>query len=248
MEINLNQILKAHPNNELSSLKVGLILDSDRQIAEAFTGERLDKVEKTTLKSTLAYIFQLIGLTKYPENEEFFIIDDYIRTSYPNFTINELRTAFKLAVQGKLDCNIEHYEKFSPKYISQIMNAYKNRANEVRKMIKTPEESKEVPKLTDEDIVRFSKEDWLNGKRNDFNKVFNADKVFYILLKQGKLKIPPEEIIETINIVRQDNFDRLNKLYGADAKEFSKKIKNEDFIDTQCKKLTLVKYFENLSD
>lgn len=246
MEINLNQIIKAPQNKELSNLKAGLILDVDKQIAESFAGGMLSQVEKTALKSTLAYIFQLIGLTKYPENEEFIIIDDYIRTTYPNFTINELRTAFKLAVQGKLDCNIEHYEKFSPKYISQIMNAYKNRANEVRKMIKPQEEPKEVPKLSDEDIVSFSKEDWLKGKRNDFNRVFNADRVFAILLKQGKLNISQQEIQETINMVRQDNLDRLNKLIGIDAKEFSKKIRNEDFIELQCKKLALVKYFESL--
>jgi hypothetical protein len=40
---------------------------------------------------------------------------------------------------------------------------------------------------------------------------------------------------------------KMNKLVGLDAKEFSKKLKDDDFIDTQCKKLALVKYFEGLS-
>jgi hypothetical protein len=35
-------------------------------------------------------------------------------------------------------------------------------------------------------------------------------------------------------------------MYGAEAKEFNKRIKDENFVDTQCKKLALVKYFENL--
>ena len=35
-------------------------------------------------------------------------------------------------------------------------------------------------------------------------------------------------------------------MHPKDAKEYMKQIKNEDFIESQCKKLALVKYFENL--
>ncbi len=150
-----------------------------------------------------------------------------------------------MAVQGKFDCNIEHYEKFSPKYISGIMNAYKAKANQVRKNIPPPPDPP-AKQLTDEEIVEFTKNDWLNGKREDFNRVFNADKVFKILLKQGKLTFTEDQILETIKVVREDNLYRLNKMHPLDSKKFSKDIKNEDFIELQCKKLALVKYFENL--
>ena len=102
--------------------------------------------------------------------------------------------------------------------------------------------------MTDAEIVEFTKNDWLTGKREDFNRVFNADKVFAILLKQGKLKFTKEQILETIKVVREDNLYRLNRMNPIEAKEFSKKIKNEDHIESQCKKLALVKYFENLSN
>ena len=105
-----------------------------------------------------------------------------------------------------------------------------------------------TPRLTDEEIVEFTKNDWLTGKRQDFNRVFNADKVFSILLRQGKLKFTPEQILETIKVVREDNLYRLNRLNPLEAKEFTKRVKNEDFIESQCKKLALVKYFENLSN
>jgi hypothetical protein len=157
-----------------------------------------------------------------------------------------MRIAFKMAVQGKFDCNIEHYEKFSPKYISGIMNAYKTKANQVRKNIPPPPEEP-VKQLTDQEIVDFTIKDWLNGKREDFNRVFNADKVFKILLKQGILKFTQEQILETIKVVREDNLYRLNKMHPLDAKKFSQDIKREDFIELQCKKLALVKYFESLS-
>lgn len=226
-------------------LQSGFIVDND--IAEAFKGNKLNLVSPITLKENLAYIFTLLGFTKYPDTQEMIVIEDFIRTSYPLFTIEEFRLAFKMAVQGKLDCSTEHYEKFSPKFIGQVMAAYTKKAIEVRKMIKPIINEIEPPKLTDEQIVSFTQKEWLESARNDFNKVFNADKVFGILLKQGKLKFEPDEMLQIIRLVREDNMMRMNKLYGEDAKEFRKKMKDDDFIDTQCKKLALVKYFEGLS-
>jgi hypothetical protein len=92
----------------------------------------------------------------------------------------------------------------------------------------------------------FTQKEWLESPKNDFNRLFNAEKVFNILLKQGKLKFEPKQIIKIIRIVKEDNAQRLQKMYGTDAKEFNKRIKDENFIDTQCKKLALVQYFENL--
>jgi hypothetical protein len=226
-------------------LQSGYIVDNE--IAEAFKGNKLNLVSPVTLKENLAYIFTLLGFTKYPDTQEMIVIEDFIRTSYPLFTVEEFRLAFKMAVQGKLDCSTEHYEKFSPKFIGQVMTSYTKKALEVRKMIKPIINEIEPPKLTDDDIVSFTQKEWLESPRNDFNRVFNANKVFAILLKQGKLKFEEHEMLQIIRMVREDNLMKINKLIGLDAKEFSKKLKDDDFIDTQCKKLALVKYFEGLS-
>ena len=232
-------------SKEWITLKSGYIVDNE--ITEAFKGNKLNLVSPVTLRENLAYIFTLIGLTKYPDKDEMIIIEDFIRTSYPLYTIEEFRIAFKMAVQGKLDCSTEHYEKFSPKFIGQVMAAYTKKANDVRKMIKPITQELEVPKLTDNEIVSFTQKEWLESSRNDYNRVFNANKVFAILLKQGKLKFQEHEMLEIIKIVREDNLQKMNKLYGIDAKNFRQSIKDNDFVDTQCKKLALVKYFEGLS-
>jgi len=226
-------------------LQSGFIVDNE--IAEAFKGNKLNLVSPITLKENLAYIFTLLGFTKYPDTQEMVVIEDFIRTSYPLFTVEEFRLAFKMAVQGKLDCSTEHYEKFSPKFIGQVMSAYTKKAVQVRKMIKPIIKEIEPPKLSDDDIVSFTQKEWLESPKNDFNRVFNANKVFAILLKQGKLKFEEHEMLQIIRMVREDNLMKMNKLVGLDAKEFSKKLKDDDFIDTQCKKLALVKYFEGLS-
>jgi len=229
----------------LTTLNNGYIVDNE--IAEAFRGQKLNLLSPVTLKENLAYIFTLLGITRYPEKEEYMVIEDFIRSSYPLYTIQEFVIAFKMAVQGKLDCSTEHYEKFSPKFIGQVMAAYTKKAVEVRKMIKPILNEIETPKLSDDDIVSFTQKEWLNSAKNDFNRVFNADKVFGILLKQGKLKFQEHEMLEIIKIVREDNLQKMNKLYGIDAKNFRQSIKDYDFVDTQCKKLALVKYFEGLS-
>lgn len=228
-------------------LKAGLIAKHDHEIVDAFAGEKILAISTQTLKQSLAYIFTLIGLSNPPMAEEFMIIEDFIRSSYPQFTIDEFKLAFKLAVQNKLDCSVEHYEKFSPKFIGQVMNAYRTKANDIRKIQSYKSiETMTVPQLSDNDIVEFTRKEWMESKRQDFNRVFNADKVFGILLKQGLLKFTPEQILETIKIVQEDNLYRLNKLSHVEAKDFSKRMKNEDFIESQCKKLAIVKYFENL--
>lgn len=175
------------------------------------------------------------------------VIEDYIRSSYPYYSINEFVNAFKLAVQGKLDCSVEHYERFSPKYISQIINSYKQKANEVRKMMPKQEEEEPVKHLTDDEIVDFTINEWLNSDKNDFNRVFNADKVFSILLNQGKLKFTDKDISDIIGMVNADNEFRMNKMTFLDSKEFKRKIQNHDFLDNQCKKMAIVMYAESLS-
>ena len=216
----------------------------ESEIASCFNGDKLNLVSPVILKQNLAYIFTLIGLTRLPDPDEYSIIEDFIRTSYPMFTIQEFRIAFKLATLGKLDCNVEHYEKFSGKFISQVMNAYKSKANDVRKQIK-PINQLPVPKLTEDEIVDFTRNDWNNSYKIDFNKVFNIHRVFDILLKQGKLNIDKAQSEKIMRIVNADNSQRILKMLPVEAKEFKEQIKNPDYFDRQCKALAIVKYFED---
>ena len=245
MEIqkHLNQLPQV--KNEWHPLKSGLI--ADNEIAEAFKGDKLNLVSPVTLRENLAYIFTLLGFTKYPDKDEMVVIEDFIRTSYPLFTVQEFRIAFKMAVQGKLDCSTEHYEKFSGKFISQVMNAYKSKANDVRKQIK-PINELPVPKLTEDEIVDFTRNDWNNSYKTDFNKVFNIHRVFDILLKQGKLNIDKAQSEKIMRIVNADNSQRILKMLPVEAKEFKEQIKNPDYFDRQCKALAIVKYFEDVAN
>lgn len=239
----MNQPLQA--SKEWQPLKSGYIVDN--QIVNSFNSDKLNLVSPIVLRENLAYIFTLLGFKNYPDKEEMTIIEDFIRSSYPLYTIQEFRIAFKMAVQGKIDCSTEHYEKFSPKFIGQVMIAYTKKANEVRKMLKPIVKEIEPPKLTNEEIILFTQNDWQNSPKIDYNRIFNADKVFDILIKEEKLKIAPEEILDIVKIVREDNYKKLGKLFGKEHTQFRDKILDEYYIDTQCKKLALARYFKSLS-
>lgn len=219
----------------------------ENEIEQCFKGDKLNLVSPVTLKQTLAYIFTLIGLTRLPDADEFVIIEDFIRTSYPMFTIQEFRVAFKLATLGKLDCTVEHYEKFSGKFISQVMNAYKTKANEIRKQLK-PMTELPVPKLTDDEIVLYSRNRWDDSYKQDFNKVFNVNRVFGILLKQGKIKIDFKQSKNIMDLVNDDNKQKLLKMLPREVKEFKEQLKNPDYFDRQCKAMALVIYFEDVAN
>ena len=85
----------------MQALKTGLIAKQDHEIVDAFAGQKIASISTQTLKQSLAYIFTLIGLSNPPMAEEFMIIEEFIRSSYPQFTIDEFKLAFKLAVQNK---------------------------------------------------------------------------------------------------------------------------------------------------
>lgn len=219
----------------------------ENEIEQCFKGDKLNLVSPVTLKQTLAYIFTLIGLTRLPDADEFAIIEDFIRTSYPMFTIQEFRVAFKLATLGKLDCTVEHYEKFSGKFISQVMNAYKTKANEIRKQLK-PMTELPVPKLTDDEIVLYSRNRWDDSYKQDFNKVFNVNRVFGILLKQGKIKIDFKQSKKIMEMVNDDNKQKILKMLPREVKEYKEQLKNPDYFDRQCKAMALVIYFEDVAN
>lgn len=65
-----------------------------------------------------------LGIKETFTPEELKFNANYIKTSYPEFTIEMIRMAIKTSLQGKLDVDIKPYGAFSPLYISNILNAY----------------------------------------------------------------------------------------------------------------------------
>lgn len=123
---------------------------------------------------------QLVGIIN-PGEVKLAILEDWIRSEYGNFTINEIKVAFKQMVANDF---IDHYQNFSPAYFSQVMDRYKKKANEVRKMI--PQERVEaIPHLTDLEIIDYSYQEYKILENRTFEKLFNPLSVFTKLNASG---------------------------------------------------------------
>ncbi len=65
-----------------------------------------------------------LGIREEASKEENVLNVNFIRENYKNFTLADIELAYKYALTGKLEVDAEAYGKFSPLYISKILNAY----------------------------------------------------------------------------------------------------------------------------
>ena len=84
----------------------------------AFSGERIRNLNQIMLHQNLIYIMQLVGINVIPDKVKLAILEDWIRSEYGGFTINEIKVAFKQMVANDF---LDHYQNFSPAYFSQVM-------------------------------------------------------------------------------------------------------------------------------
>ena len=100
-----------------------------------------------------------LGIKEEFTTEELKFNANYIKTSYPDFTIEMIRLAIKISLQGKLDVDIKPYGAFSPLYISNILNAYSKYNDRAINDVLREKANKEVaavnspPKLQGKDKV-----------------------------------------------------------------------------------------------
>lgn len=124
----------------------------------------------------MLYIYALIGLRgeNYPKGIEKDFIHAYIRENYGGHSAEEIRLAFTMAIQGRLDIDardVKCYEHFNVAYFSFIMEAYREWA---REEIKKIPENKEVVKP----------EKWVIDIEYSYYKLTLIDKLPCLILKK----------------------------------------------------------------
>jgi hypothetical protein len=125
-----------------------------------------------TLKEALRQIFFLIGLRaeQIPADEEKVFLIQYIAENYGGHTADELKLAFKMAIQGRLKIDnkeVKCYGIFSPMYFTTIMDAYRDWAREQIKLLPMPIEDR---KLNPMEVVHINLI-WALKCLNEINKL-----------------------------------------------------------------------------
>ena len=176
----INESLISTNSKTLKTTTLSTLLPTEQEIMTAFSGERIRNLNSIIFNQNLIYLMQLVGINN-PGEVKLAILEDWIRTEYGGFTINEVKVAFKQMVANDF---IDHYQNFSPAYFSQVMDRYKKKANEVRKMM--PQERVEaIPHLTDLEIIDYSYQEYKLLENRTFDRLFNPLSVFTKLNSSG---------------------------------------------------------------
>jgi hypothetical protein len=181
---------------------------------------------------------QLVGINN-PGEVKLAILEDWIRTEYGGFTINEVKVAFKQMVANDF---IDHYQNFSPAYFSQVMDRYKKKANEVRKMM--PQERVEaIPYLTDLDIINYSYKEYKLLENRTFDRLFNPLSVFTKLNSTGIKKWTKEDGALAKKKLMEIITYKVNKMDIISAKQYRDEW-TEQWLKNQARAVAVALFFE----
>jgi hypothetical protein len=181
---------------------------------------------------------QLVGINN-PGDVKLAILEDWIRTEYGGFTINEVKVAFKQMVANDF---IDHYQNFSPAYFSQVMDRYKKKANEVRKMM--PQERVEaIPHLTDLEIIDYSYQEYKLLENRTFDRLFNPLSVFTKLNSSGiKIWTKEDGALAKKKLMEIITY-KANKMDIISAKQYRDEW-TEQWLKNQARAVAVALFFE----
>jgi hypothetical protein len=210
----------------------------EQEIMTAFSGERMRNINSIIFKQNLIYLMQLVGINN-PGDVKLAILEDWIRTEYGNFTINEVKVAFKQMVANDF---IDHYQNFSPAYFSQVMDRYKKKANEVRKMM--PQERVEaIPHLTDLEIIDYSYQEYKLLENRTFDRLFNPLSVFTKLNSSGiKVWTKDDGALAKKKLMEIITY-KANKMDIISAKQYRDEW-TEQWLKNQARAVAVALFFE----
>ena len=204
----------------------------------AFSGERVRNLNSIIFNQNLIYLMQLVGINN-PGEVKLAILEDWIRTEYGGFTINEVKVAFKQMVANDF---IDHYQNFSPAYFSQVMDRYKKKANEVRKMI--PQEREQaIPHLTDLEIIDYSYQEYKVLENRTFDKLFNPLSVFTKLHNSGIKTWTKEDGAVAKKKLMEIITYKANKMDIISAKQYREEW-SEQWLKNQARAVAVALFFE----
>lgn len=99
------------------------------QVATAFNQPRIRELGQNApveIKKLLGQLFILTGLRKenFPDELQTGILIQFIFEDLGQYTLEEIKLAFRMAVKGDLNVEANHYQSFSAPYIASIVSGY----------------------------------------------------------------------------------------------------------------------------
>jgi hypothetical protein len=235
----ISENLQKENSLTLTATTLSTLLPSEQEIMTAFSGSRIRSLNQTMLHQNLIYIMQLVGINVIPDKVKLAVLEDWIRSEYGGFTINEIKVAFKQMVANDF---LDHYQNFSPAYFSQVMDRYKKKANEVRKMM--PQERVEaIPHLTDLEIIDYSYQEYKVLENRTFDRLFNPLSVFTKLNNTGIKTWTKEDGAVAKKKLMEIITYKANKMDVISAKQYRDEW-TEQWLKNQARAVAVALFFE----
>jgi len=228
-------------NEQAANLETEYSIDD---LKEILLGTKIrDLQDANGLISLLIYLYALLGIKqdKMPTQEQSGVMIDFIKLQMGSYTLDDIKTAFILAISGKLDVDANAYQNFNCEYIGKIMTAYeKMRLSAFVKFNQIEQEKeKEQEKMS-----------WTDEKIKQMNHEFLLEcivKPWKYYLKTGTLTfgVHPNHILYKtlsdelglIKLTNEEKFEIWNR-----AKELSKdEVYKQTFNATEINKIKFLK-------
>ena len=137
-------------NKQAKSLpsKTSFAISKNEQIRNEILSEVKirDLQDPEQIKQALRYVFALIGLRadQIPGEAEKAVLLDYIQNNLQNYTPNEIKIAFELALKGDFEADLNHFGQFSARYLLSVFNKYLDHRNKIAKEVMNQESKKQL--------------------------------------------------------------------------------------------------------
>ena len=165
-----------------------------------------DLIDLENLLDSVSQWRAYIGMPKDDVSMELVLIVDYVRKNWGELTLDEFGLAWKLSINGKLEDG-GFYGYFSPMYVGQVLNAYKNykkrNIEEVlrRKDKKYYEQLEKKPSAEEQaenmrDILKSMYDSLLEKK-----EIYDPFNILYTFFRKHKwLKVNQTDIDTSLNV------------------------------------------------
>lgn len=153
------------------SLQIPSLNKAQVKIYDIFTNQ--PAIREISTNDELAPLIDVIGKWRFylgikeePSKQEMIINTNFVRENFGALRIGDIHEAINLSVAGKLDCDNEAYNNFSPLYIGRILNAYNEYRNQIIGQVKrqiTIQEAKKSSELTLEQKTQLWQDSFLSA-------------------------------------------------------------------------------------
>lgn len=203
------------------------------ELIQAFNGKTLFETDDEEIATVLSYGIVLLGINpdKVPKTAiEDAVINNYLRKTFPNFKVDEVRNAFDYALEGRIKVETKLYGgTFSASFVANIIKAY--------------------IKLRDKVVVEPKPEPMTNLKKagHIFDQIKKRNPELYAQLKDIGKEKKPSPVEKQPYTPEENKFQSYLKEF--DAIRMGKDHKGDwDFIEYKGETMNLEKYFTTRLD